>query len=116
MEKLKLLKCDITLELANQICTNISFLTFVKYTESLKKKTLNESIKILYEIYDKGYSVMDILDNYFLFIKTTNSITETQKYDVIPLICKYITIFHNIHEDGIELALLTNDLYNIMKI
>jgi len=114
MEKLKLLKCDITLELANQICTNISFLTFVKYTESLKKKTLNESIKILYEIYDKGYSVMDILDNYFLFVKTTQLLNETEKYKIIPLICKYITIFHNIHEDEIELALFTNNLIQIL--
>jgi DNA polymerase III delta prime subunit len=114
MEKLKLLKCDITLELTNQICTNISFLTFVKYTESLKKKTLNESIKILYEIYDKGYSVMDILDNYFLFVKTTQLLNETEKYKIIPLICKYITIFHNIHEDEIELALFTNNLIQIL--
>ena len=114
MEKLKLLNCDITLELANQICTNISFLTFVKYTESLKKKTLNESIKILYEIYDKGYSVMDILDNYFLFVKTTQLLNETEKYKIIPIICKYITIFHNIHEDEIELALFTNNLIQIL--
>jgi DNA polymerase III delta prime subunit len=114
MEKFKLLNRDITLELANQICTNISFLTFVKYTESLKNKNLNKSIEILYEIYDKGYSVMDILDNYFLFVKTTQLLNETEKYKIIPIICKYITIFHNIHEDEIELALFTNNLIQIM--
>jgi DNA polymerase III delta prime subunit len=114
MEKFKLLNRDITLELANQICTNISFLTFVKYTESLKNKDLNKSIGILYEIYDKGYSVMDILDNYFLFVKTTQLLNENEKYKIIPLICKYITIFHNIHEDEIELALFTNNLIQIM--
>jgi DNA polymerase III gamma/tau subunit len=78
MEKFKLLNRNITLELANQICTNISFLTFVKYTESLKNKDLNKSISILYEIYDKGYSVMDILDNYFLFVKTTQLLNENE--------------------------------------
>jgi len=114
MEKFKLLNRYITLELANQICTNISFLTFVKYTESLKNKNLNKSIEILYEIYDKGYSVMDILDNYFLFVKTTQLLNETEKYKIIPIICKYITIFHNIHEDEIELALFTNNLIQIM--
>jgi DNA polymerase III delta prime subunit len=114
MEKFKLLNCEITLELANQICTNISFLTFVRYTESLKNKDLNKSIGILYEIYDKGYSVMDILDNYFLFVKTTQLLNETEKYKIIPIICKYITIFHNIHEDEIELALFTNNLIQIM--
>jgi DNA polymerase III delta prime subunit len=110
MEKFKLLDQEITMDLANNICTNISFLTFVKYTESLKTKKLNESIGILYEIYDKGYSVMDILDNYFLFVKTTTLLNETEKYKIIPIICKYITIFHNIHEDEIELALFTNNL------
>jgi len=110
MEKFKLLNQEITLELANNICTNINFLTFIKYTELVKLKKLNESIAILYDIYDKGYSVMDILDNYFLFIKITNLLNEEEKYKVIPFICKYITIFHNIHEDEIELALFTNNL------
>jgi DNA polymerase III delta prime subunit len=110
MEKFKLLGQEITLELANSTCTNISFLTFVKYTEMLKSRRLSESIHILYDIYDKGYSVMDILDNYFLFVKTTSLLTETDKYKIVPIICKYITIFHNIHEDEIELALFTNNL------
>ena len=66
----------------------------------------------MYDIYDKGASVMDILDNYFIFIKTTQIISESEKYEIIPLICKYITIFHNIHEDEIELALFTNNIIN----
>ena len=114
MEKFKLLDCNITLELANQICTNISFLTFAKYTESLKKKNLLKAVEILYEIFDKGYSVMDILDNYFLFVKTTQLLNEDEKYKIIPVICKYITTFHNVHEDEIELALFTNNLIQIL--
>jgi DNA polymerase III delta prime subunit len=110
MEKFKLLKQDITLELATNVCTNISFTTFNTYTELVKNKQLDEAIKLVYSIYDKGYSVMDILDNYFLFVKITTLLTEDQKYTIIPFICKYITIFHNIHEDEIELALFTNNL------
>ena len=115
MEKFKLLNQPVNLELATSVCTNISFITFEEYTNLLKQGELVNAIKLLYNIYDKGYSVMDILDNYFLFIKTTNSISETQKYDVIPLICKYITIFHNIHEDEIELALFSNNLFSILQ-
>ncbi len=110
MEKIKLLGEPITLEIANSICTNISFFVLEEYTHHVKNKNLNQAIKILYDLYDKGYSVMDILDNYFLFIKHTSLYTETEKYEIIPLICKYITIFHNIHEDEIELALFTNSL------
>jgi len=110
MEKFKLLNQTITLELANKVCTNISFVTFEQYNQSLKNKDLTNAVKLLYDIYDKGYSVMDILDNYFLFIKVTPNLTENEKYKIIPFICKYITIFHNIHEDEIELALFTNNL------
>jgi DNA polymerase III delta prime subunit len=115
MEKFKLLnEPSIHLELAISVCTNISFFTFEEYTTLLKENKLCESVKLLYSIYDKGYSVMDILDNYFLFIKITHSITEQQKYDIIPFICKYITIFHNIHEDEIELALFSNNLLKLL--
>jgi DNA polymerase III delta prime subunit len=115
MEKFKLLNQKITYELAVQLCTNISFLTFEEYNTLLKNNKLDEAIKLIYQIYDKGYSVMDILDSYFLFIKNTKNISEDQKYDLIPFICKYITIFHNIHEDEIELALFTNNLIKLFN-
>lgn len=115
MEKFKLLNERITLSLALQLCSNISFLIFEEYTNLIKDKNLNRAIELIYEIYDKGYSVMDILDNYFLFIKSTNVLNEEQKYNVIPYICKYITVFHNIHEDEIELALFTNNLADILS-
>jgi DNA polymerase III delta prime subunit len=114
MEKFKLLNQDVDLDLAISVCTNISFFIFEQYTQFLQSANLNSAVKLLYDIYDKGYSVMDILDNYFLFVKITDVLTEEQKYDVIPIICKYITIFHNIHEDEIELALFSNNLFSVL--
>jgi hypothetical protein len=73
-------------------------------------KQAEEAISLIYSIYDQGYSVIDILDNYFTFIKQTTILTEEQKYKIIPYICKYIEIFYNIHEDVIELALFTSNL------
>ena len=110
MEKFKLVNEEITLTLANQICTDISFITFEHYTELLKQNNLNAAINTLYALHDNGYSVIDILDSYFVFVKTTANLTEDDKYNIIPYICKYITIFHNIHEDEIELALFTNNI------
>ena len=114
LEKIKLLNFQIDLQIADNICSNISFLLFEEYTRYLLNKQLCQSIKLIYEIYDKGYSVMDILDNYFIFVKFTNILNETQKYEIIPIICKYIAIFHNIHEDEIELVLFTNNIYNVL--
>jgi DNA polymerase III delta prime subunit len=115
MEKFKLLNQTITLNLAVQLCSNISFLTFEQYTTFILSQQLLPAINIIYELYEKGYSVMDILDNYFIFIKTTTILNEEQKYKIIPCICKYITIFHNIHEDEIEMSLFTNNLIKILS-
>jgi DNA polymerase III delta prime subunit len=114
MEKFKLLNKRITLDLASKVCTNISFFSLKQYTQHLLDRDLCKAIKLIYSIFDNGYSVMDILDNYFLFVKITDMLTEEQKFNIIPLICKYITIFHNIHEDEIELALFTNNLLDLL--
>jgi DNA polymerase III delta prime subunit len=115
MEKFLLLNQPITFELANTLCSNISFIIFEKYTNFLINGEIKKAISLIYDLVDKGYSVMDVLDNYFAFIKNTNLISEEQKYNIIPCICKYITIFHNIHEDEIELALFTNNITQFLK-
>jgi len=52
--------------------------------------------------------------NYFFVIsKLRQKPSEDLKYEIIPFICKYITVFHNIHEDEIELALFTNNLVKL---
>jgi DNA polymerase III delta prime subunit len=114
MEKFKLLGEKITLDLAIKLCSNISFYIFEEYTKMVKDNKLEEALDVIYDLYDKGYSVMDILDNYFIFIKYTNILNEEEKYKAIPCICKYITFFYNIHEDEIELALFTNNLMNLL--
>ena len=115
LEKFKLLNQPITYELAIKLCTNISFQLFEEYTKFIKLKEKKQAISLIYDIYDKGYSVMDILDNYFLFVKITNCLSEDEKYQIIPYLCKYITIFNNIHEDEIELALFTNNLIQMFS-
>ncbi len=115
MEKFLLLKQPVTFELANMLCSNISFIIFEEYTKYIIQGELKKAIRLVYDLVDKGYSVMDILDNYFMFIKSTNILSEEQKYNIIPCICKYITIFHNVHEDEIELSLFTNNIIQLLS-
>ena len=96
-----------------QLCSNISFLQFETYIEHLVRGELSKAISCFYHIYDYGYSVIDIFDYFYSFVKHTASIKEHQKYLLLPFLCKYITIFHSIHEDSIELALFTNNIINI---
>ena len=115
LEKLKLLEEDITLDIAMEVCTNISFHLFEKYIDCCMSHELHNAIILLNSILNNGFSVMDILDNFFLFIKYTQNINETTKYDITKFICKYIIIFHNIHEYEIEMALFTNNLINLFS-
>ena len=76
---------------------------------------MENAIYALYSIYDDGYSVIDILDYFFNFVRITNNLDDKHKYLIIPIICKYITIFNTIHENKIELALFTRDIILSMK-
>lgn len=114
LEKFKLIQEPIDRDTAIQLCTNISIRVFETYLEQLRKKDLVGSIHMLYELTDKGYSVMDILDSFFVFVKQTDTLSESEKYKIVPIICKYITIFHNIHEDEIELPMFTNNVFNVI--
>ena len=115
LEKFKLLDQDVTLDLAIQTCTNIGFKIFESYTDYIRNGNLHEAIMLLYQLHDNGYSVLDVLDTYFIFIKNTKVFTETEKYRIIPVICKYISAFHEIHENEIELAIFTNNIYKCVR-
>lgn len=115
LEKCKLLNEPIQYDIVVKVCTNISFPIFEEYIRILREKKIVRAIQILNEVAEKGYSVIDILDSFFLFVKTSTHFTEDEKYNVIPVICKYINIFHNIHEDEIELALFSNNLMTVIK-
>ena len=115
LEKFKLLKQPINLQLAHKVCTNILFINFDKFSNYCKNNNINAAIKIIFEIYNQGFSVMDILDNYFIYIKLTNSIDEDLKFQIIKIICTYITIFHIVHEDEIELSIFTNNIISVFN-
>lgn len=117
----------ITTEMVHQLCANIQYTVYKKYFTLICEKQLKEAISVLYELHDKGFSAIDILDNMFEYVKlitngeetATDSvfslpISEIQVYQIIKVICKYITFFYNIHEDEIELALLSNDLISLL--
>lgn len=112
LEKIYILDQPVDMGVAHKLCSNISYVQFDNYIRKLKARDLKGAIAILYEIHDYGYSVIDILDYFFTFIKFTQNLEEVEKYRILPFLCKYITIFHKVHEDVIELAFFTNNLLN----
>tara|TARA_Y100000992_G_scaffold300200_2_gene268372 strand:- start:1516 stop:2490 length:975 start_codon:yes stop_codon:yes gene_type:complete len=115
LEKIFLLNRPVNLELCKILCSTISHQYFDKYIDFLKKQNLKDAVLIMYNINDFGYSVIDIFDYFFEYIKISTILNEEEKYVLIPYLCKYITIFYNLHESNIELALFSNNIMNLLK-
>jgi DNA polymerase III delta prime subunit len=103
-----------TEEDCRKICSDISFQQLELYIRQLHSHDISSAIHNLFSLYDYGFSVIDIIESMFHFVKYTPLLSEECKYRSIPIFCKYITIFYGIHEDAIELALFTNELYHIL--
>ena len=114
LEKFYIYGKTIDIQICKKMCANISVQQFDAYLEHLKSGQLKNAILLLYYINEYGYSVIDILDYFFTYLKQTPLLNEKQKYLSIPLLCKYITVFNKIHEDGIELAIFTNEFHKIL--
>ena len=116
LDKFKLLNEKITKEKAINVCTNISFYEFEKYTQEWQKnKNIENATNIILNIYRKGYSVIDIFDSYFSFIKINDKLSEKIKYEIIKILLKYISLFYTLHENEVELIFFTNELINKIK-
>lgn len=115
LEKFKIFNKEINLSHSFNLCTNISYNNLIEYTNFCKVSNIKSAIKSIIDIYNNGYSVMDILDTYFTFIKVTTIVEEEKKYLIFKLLCKYISNFYIIHEDEIELIFLTNNLIKIFN-
>jgi len=115
LEKFKLIEIPITVNEVKKICTNINFHELENYFMACKDNDICKSNEIIINIYNKGYSVLDILDSLFLYVKISNSLNEKQKFKIIKHICYYIDIFHSIHEHEIELLLFNRKLIKILN-
>ena len=95
------------------LLNNILYLDLYKYISYCKSNNISKAINIIIKIYNNGYSVIDILYSIFIYIKNYSDLDEKYKFLIIKIICKYVNVFHTIHEDSIELYFLTNNIINI---
>lgn len=113
LEKFYILGKPIDLPLCKSLCTNINSHELECFMDNIKQNKSYEAYQYLISLYEYGYSVIDILDHFFFFIKQTSVLSEDEKYEIIPILCKYITYFHDIHEHPVELTLFTNDMCHL---
>ena len=104
LEKYKLLNVPITNEHFKKSCTTIPFSILDDFF--LHKKD------ILTNLYEEGYSVIDILEACYDYIKISK-VPDEKKYKYIKLIYKYMYLFYVVHEHPIELLQFTKDCFKI---
>ena len=117
LQKCKLLQYDkeINFELLKQTCTLIHIDEMTHYFNIAKQGKLKEGYEYLITISEKGYSVLDILNELYLFIKITNLLNEEEKYKSCKIISSYIVHFITIHEEELELLLFTQEIIKILN-
>lgn len=117
LEKIYLLNQENSVELVEYIGTIIENKIWRNFTEvCVHNKNIQKAIQIIMDIYNQGYSVSDILDTYFNYIKQEEHLTEVIKYEIIKLICKYTTIINTIYDSEIELYFFVNDIVKVSNI
>ena len=112
MNYMKLLK-KTTIEKGSNYITLIKNNELEQYFQHIKSNNIKEAYLILFDYYDKGFSILDIY--YFLYEYSKTRISEEVYFKIIELLCEYIHKIYEGHDHKIWLALLTNDINNIYK-
>jgi DNA polymerase III gamma/tau subunit len=106
---------NIDIKKINFLLSNITNNDFNEYFKLCNKKNYKASFNYIIEIYNRGFSVIDILDEMFIYLKYNYNFNEESRYKIIKLITYYINIFNNLHEENIELLFLTNSIIKILN-
>jgi len=115
LQKCKLINKPIDIDILNKCCTLINFTDLEKYIAICRKNEIKNGYLFLQSFIDNGYSVMDILNELYIFVKITELLEEQEKYEVFKIISNYIIKFITLHEEDLELLLLTNEICKIIK-
>lgn len=116
LEKIKLIDKKMNKNEYQNILTNIGYDIFDNIIKYCKEKNKIIVYNEFYKMYEKGYSIIDIFDFFYKFIKKNNHIDESIKYKIIKLLCEYISISDSINELDTEILLFSYELVEIFHL
>jgi DNA polymerase III delta prime subunit len=111
LEKYKILDIPITRAYIEQTHTDIHASLFQTYLQRLMDQS-KEASQCMIQLYTDGYSITDILDAFYVFLKNEES---PFRYELIKLICKYIVLINTVHDHQIELLFFVEDCLKVAK-
>ena len=108
LEKIILLGKGLTLEVVDTCCSTLDGRLLEAFSAAIEARNEYDAIDVALAVHRDGYSVMDILDAYFAYVKLS-PLNDARKYAIVRVLAKYIAIF-NQHEHVIELIFCVHDL------
>jgi DNA polymerase III delta prime subunit len=107
--KLKLLK-KTNIEDITPYIIIIDTKEYDKYNELVKINNVKQATKVLFDLFDKGYSLLDIYNFLYEYYKLLDT---DYKYKFIEQICLYIQYIYDGFDNKLMLLFFTNDLITI---
>jgi DNA polymerase-3 subunit gamma/tau len=104
---------EYTRDLCMKICSTISDDIFVEYFNYLYESetpNIQAASKLMLNIISNGFSVLDIIEYMYDFIKRTEILSDDKKYKCIRAISEVKKIIKESMEDDIEMIILTRKL------
>ena len=115
IEKIKLLDKKIKLKECINILTNINYNIFNNIINTCLKGDTKEVYILFDSLYIKGYSIIDIYEYFYKYIKNTKNIPDDLRYKIIILLCEYISKCDSTNELDIQLLLFSKELVSILN-
>jgi DNA polymerase III delta prime subunit len=110
LEKYKILDIPITKAYIEQTHTDIHTQVFQTFLQHLLEHQKEQAQQCMIQMYSDGYSITDILDAFYVFLKSDES---PFRYELIKLICKYIVLLNTVHDHHIELLFFVEDCLSV---
>jgi DNA polymerase III gamma/tau subunit len=115
IDKFRILNDKFTDEQIKEIVFDISYINFENIIAQLNDNKISSAINILFNILDSGYSSIDIYEYFYFYIKSSEQIPEYTKLKLVPIICKFISIYYVNFENKLDLIFFTNSLFKCMR-
>lgn len=114
----------LTLDEALPLTTDIPLATWDAWLGQVLRGEHHEAAACLFALYDQGHSVMDLLHQCLGYLRlcpappggvVLQGMTDGQRYVAVRVVCHYMSIFHNVHEHEVELALFAHELARALR-
>ena len=85
----------------------INYLIFDTYLHHISSKDVKQATNILFDLFEKGYSLLDIYYFFYEYIKLSSN---PNKYNLIEQVCVYIQYIYDGYDNKLMLLFFTNDI------